>query len=162
MCLLVLILLSRVRIPPAFDLCFSISSPGGGAVSCFSNVMMFAVRLGEIEKNEGRACGFARPSLRGLCLPCVVLDLFLSAANDASVLSDFKIAVCGFTEAGFAVLIRVEGHRDCVVVGVGAVIVVLAVLLFRVLKKHFFVFLFLFSLVPCFSLYAVACLILYI
>ena len=67
---------------------------------------------------------------RSCCLSC-----FLSAADYSPVLPDFVFAVCGFTEAGFAVLVGVEGHRDCGLVLIRAAVVVLAALL-RVLKKH--------------------------
>ena len=72
---------------------------------------------------------FARPSFVLLVL------FFLAAADYASVSSDFKIAVCGFAEAGFAVRVRIEGHRDCCFVRVGAAVVVLAIVLV-VLEKH--------------------------
>ena len=87
-----------------------------------------------------------------LCSLLVVLACFLSAADYASVLSDFVFAVCGFTEAGFAVLVRIEGHGNGGLVLIGAEVVFLVLL--RVLEKHFFVFLS--SLFPC-SLFFIIC-----
>ena len=80
-----------------------------------------------LKKNEGRL--FCSSLVRVACL------VFLSAADYSPVLPDFVFAVCGFTEAGFAVLVGVEGHRDCGLVLIRAAVVVLAALL-RVLKKH--------------------------
>mgnify|MGYP007069098588 CR=1 FL=1 len=74
------------------------------------------------EKNRG-GLSVPRP------LACLLVRLFLSAADDLTVSTDFIVALCGLSKTGLALVVRVEldGDSGLVLMG-GGLLACLAVL----------------------------------
>ena len=85
-----------------------------------------SLRVMGIEKKIGGGF-FVFPS------PCLLAG-FLASANYSTVLPDFVVALGGLSEAGFALLVRVELNGNCGLVLIGLLLACLASL-----EKHGFV-----------------------